>query len=117
MQSVSSSSLFLKFESVAVIVLLSLPFATAQNVQPDNFSKKIQSASASSNGMIQHVVIIMQENRTFDHYFGTYPGANGIPRDANGAAPAHPGAMELPQSCLPFSAAAMNPSILVLTIM
>ncbi len=33
---------------------------------------------------IQHVVIIMQENRSFDHYFGTYPGANGIPMDANG---------------------------------
>ncbi len=33
---------------------------------------------------IQHVIIIMQENRSFDHYFGTYPGANGIPRDANG---------------------------------
>jgi phospholipase C len=28
---------------------------------------------------IQHVVMIMQENRSFDHYFGTYPGANGIP--------------------------------------
>ena len=28
---------------------------------------------------IQHVVVIMQENRSFDHYFGTYPGADGIP--------------------------------------
>jgi phospholipase C len=28
---------------------------------------------------IQHVVIIMQENRSFDNYFGTYPGADGIP--------------------------------------
>ncbi len=28
---------------------------------------------------IEHVIIIMQENRSFDHYFGTYPGANGIP--------------------------------------
>ena len=28
---------------------------------------------------IKHVVIIMQENRSFDHYFGTYPGADGIP--------------------------------------
>jgi phospholipase C len=28
---------------------------------------------------IQHVVMIMQENRSFDDYFGTYPGANGIP--------------------------------------
>ena len=29
---------------------------------------------------IQHVVIIMQENRSFDSYFGTYPGADGIPK-------------------------------------
>jgi phospholipase C len=28
---------------------------------------------------IQHVIIIMQENRAFDHYFGTYPGADGFP--------------------------------------
>ena len=28
---------------------------------------------------IQHVVIVMQENRSFDSYFGTYPGADGIP--------------------------------------
>ncbi len=28
---------------------------------------------------IQHVVVIMQENRSFDSYFGTYPGADGIP--------------------------------------
>ncbi len=27
---------------------------------------------------IKHVVIIMQENRSFDSYFGTYPGADGI---------------------------------------
>ena len=29
---------------------------------------------------IRHVVVIMQENRSFDHYFGTYPGADGFPR-------------------------------------
>jgi phospholipase C len=28
---------------------------------------------------IQHFVFIMQENRSFDHYFGTYPGAEGTP--------------------------------------
>ncbi len=28
---------------------------------------------------IQHVVMIMQENRSFDSYFGTFPGADGIP--------------------------------------
>jgi len=25
------------------------------------------------------VIVIMQENRSFDNYFGTYPGAEGIP--------------------------------------
>jgi len=28
---------------------------------------------------IRHVIIVMQENRSFDSYFGTYPGATGIP--------------------------------------
>ena len=28
---------------------------------------------------IQHFVFIMQENRSFDSYFGTYPGADGLP--------------------------------------
>ena len=27
---------------------------------------------------IKHVVVIMQENRSFDSYFGTFPGADGI---------------------------------------
>ena len=32
---------------------------------------------------IQHVVIMM-ENRSFDEYFGTYPGADGLPRNRQG---------------------------------
>ena len=28
---------------------------------------------------IRHVIVIMQENRSFDSYFGTYPGADGLP--------------------------------------
>ena len=36
--------------------------------------------------VIRHVVVIMQENRSFDSYFGTYPGADGIPGLAG-----HPG--------------------------
>ena len=46
------------------------------------FASAARSASASApEGIhkIQHVVMIMQENRSFDTYFGTYPGANGIP--------------------------------------
>jgi phospholipase C len=34
---------------------------------------------------IRHVVIIVQENRSFDSYFGTYPGADGIPGLAGNA--------------------------------
>ncbi len=36
---------------------------------------------------IQHVIIIMQENRSFDSYFGTYPGADGIPGVAGNPGP------------------------------
>ncbi len=36
-------------------------------------------ASGNGIGKIRHVVVIMQENRSFDSYFGTYPGADGIP--------------------------------------
>src|SRR6202007_2192250 len=28
---------------------------------------------------IDHVVFIVKENRTFDNYFGTFPGADGAP--------------------------------------
>jgi phospholipase C len=31
---------------------------------------------------IKHVIVVMQENRSFDSYFGTYPGADGIPMSA-----------------------------------
>src|SRR5258708_625436 len=44
-------------------------------------------ASSGAGGgihKIRHVVVIMQENRSFDSYFGTFPGADGIPRDRHG---------------------------------
>jgi phospholipase C len=31
---------------------------------------------------VRHLVYLMQGDRTFDQYFGTYPGADGIPADA-----------------------------------
>jgi phospholipase C len=34
---------------------------------------------------IKHVIVIMQENRSFDQYFGTYPGAAGLPRSPDGS--------------------------------
>ena len=40
-------------------------------------------AAATGIHKIQHVIVIFQENRSFDSYFGTFPGADGIPM-ANG---------------------------------
>jgi hypothetical protein len=46
-------------------------------------SHTTQSSNLQDIHKIQHIVVIMQENRSFDSYFGTYPGADGIPM-ANG---------------------------------
>ena len=39
------------------------------------------SAENTAQIPINHIIYIIQENITFDHYFGTYPGADGIPAD------------------------------------
>jgi phospholipase C len=36
-------------------------------------------ATPSPTTPIEHFVVLMQENHSFDNYFGTYPGADGIP--------------------------------------
>ncbi len=42
-----------------------------------------QAASAPSGNQpatpVQHLVVLLQENHSFDNYFGTYPGADGLP--------------------------------------
>ena len=40
-----------------------------------------QVTTATNEGIhkIKHIIIIVQENRSFDSYFGTFPGADGIP--------------------------------------
>ncbi|HCU49343.1 MAG TPA: phospholipase, partial [Micromonosporaceae bacterium] len=35
-------------------------------------------AQASTIGDVEHVVIFMQENRSFDHYFGSLRGVRGF---------------------------------------
>ena len=41
--------------------------------------KRLPDGTPAAVHKIRHVVVIMQENRSFDSYFGTYPGADGIP--------------------------------------
>ena len=35
-------------------------------------------ASSPSTDKLQHPIFIIQENHSFDNYFGTYPSANGL---------------------------------------
>ncbi|MEO7017528.1 MAG: alkaline phosphatase family protein [Leifsonia sp.] len=41
----------------------------------------LPASAPDTNGIhkIKHIVVIMQENRSFDSYFGTFPGADGLP--------------------------------------
>jgi phospholipase C len=59
--------------------------------RPGTYSAPLR-LSVSDLHKIKHVVVIMQENRSFDQYFGTYPRADGIPGLAR-----HPGKVP----CLP----------------
>src|ERR1700734_2987766 len=60
--------------------------------------------AGSDLGAIEHVVFLMQENRSFDHYYGTYPGVRGFddhPRGKLGNfAQAWPGGRD--KTLLPF---------------
>ena len=55
----------------------------------------VRAAPAAPRTPIAHVVVLMQENRSFDHYFGTYPGADGIP----------------PAACVPTTARGRRPCV------
>jgi len=49
---------------------------------PDNLARVAAAAPKSSSSFdlsqIKHLVFLMQENRSFDHYFGTFPGVVGF---------------------------------------
>ena len=55
------------------------PEPTATNAAISAAMPNVQSDLAAAQKKIKHIIIIMQENRSFDHYFGTFPGADGIP--------------------------------------
>ena len=62
---------------LACAALLALPGGVCKgNAQ---VRSKQRATAGGGVGKIQHFIYIIQENRTFDNYFGTYPGANGIP--------------------------------------
>jgi phospholipase C len=44
-----------------------------------SFPYFVSSPFVAAQSKIQHIIFIVQENHSFDNYFGTYPGANGYP--------------------------------------
>jgi phospholipase C len=71
------------------LAALGIAFAAGSALREPFASAQISAASGGIH-KIRHVIVVMQENRSFDSYFGTFPGADGIPmRDG------------VPQVCVP----------------
>ncbi len=102
----------MRSRTLAPVVLLSvaLLIAAACSTPPAPAATSSPSGATSSTGAtgptpspspmtklerarqkIQHLIFIVQENRSFDHYFGIYPGAEGIPMTKDGR----------PKPCIP----------------
>jgi phospholipase C len=61
-----------KIIALLLAVLLGSSFFDLAHAAPG------QAASQTATP-IKHLIVLMQENHTFDNYFGTYPGADGLP--------------------------------------
>jgi phospholipase C len=59
-------------------------------------------SAATGESPIKHIIVMVQENHTFDNYFGTYPGVNGLynatamPTAAGGAPTVEPYLLKTP---------------------
>jgi phospholipase C len=73
---------------VAVAALVAVVMAWSSRGGSDSAARTrgAQPAVQKLRGIhkIQHVIVVLQENRSFDSYFGTFPGANGLPTGADG---------------------------------
>jgi phospholipase C len=59
--------------SVLVLVVSATAFLTGSTAYADQ--------DHAPSTPIEHFIVLMQENHSFDNYFGTYPGADGFPDD------------------------------------
>src|SRR5687767_16007917 len=74
-----------------LLLLVALPACIASRGTPPDLPAGARIDPAAGIMNLDHLVFIVLENRSFDHYFGTFPGADGIPMDAKGR----------PKVCLP----------------
>jgi phospholipase C len=72
----------------------------AQYARDVKLESKLSTAQkiALLRSKVKYVFVIFQENRSFDSYFGTYPGANGLFSTFPGANPSDPAALPANQT-------------------
>ncbi|WP_392544389.1 phospholipase C [Oryzobacter telluris] len=71
----SARAAALAVAAIAAAALLAPAAATGSASATD-------AADTPTTTPIKHFIYLMQENHSFDNYFGTYPGANGLPDGA-----------------------------------
>ncbi len=75
----------LSFVPITFLLLLGCQGLTGSSASSSSPSPTPQTPQASINS-INHIILFMQENRSFDHYFGqlnVYRAANGLPQDVD----------------------------------
>src|SRR5262249_42147508 len=103
--------------TAGVIIVAGIAGAAPQS-KADNPSPDTARQSGRTQTPIKHVVVIFQENVSFDHYFGTYPNATGDDGQPFAARPGTPtvdGLRPAPSPPLPaalrHSTNLLNPSV------
>ena len=82
---VAVASLLVACEPAATTGIPTEPPATSTSVPPPSPSQPAEERAeqlALAREKIDHVVFIVKENRTFDHLFGRFPGADGATEGA-----------------------------------
>ena len=66
---------------LAVVTVAGAPQAFAVPSRQGRPRRPPKATAPTTTTPIEHFVFLMQENHTFDNYFGTRPGVDGIPAD------------------------------------
>ncbi len=100
--------------AVALILSGTMPAGVrAQNweyVSPNHAQGRSTAPALISANVIKHVVVIFQENVSFDHYFATYPVARNLPHESTFvAAPGTPDVNGLTPDLIAFNPNSTKP--------
>ena len=71
----SGTSLLVVISTICLLSYVMLEFSTLETLGITSNS------DTKSKTPIKHVIVISQGKRSFDNYFGSFPGANGFPKD------------------------------------